>query len=102
MLAVQISTSHTMALILTLRHMPGLIFALYAVSGIVSFDAALMYVYAASRSPLINACQRALIRSVTSAFFASKARSAPLPDVEAQPASDASDTANRTTIPCRP
>src|ERR1700674_3762265 len=88
--------------IFTARHIPGLIFSLYSLSGIASCDPALMNVYARSRSPLINAFQRALIRSVTNACFASGARSLPPPDIEAQPARDAAnDTANRAIAPCR-
>src|SRR6202521_4146835 len=85
----------------TARQLPGLILILYSSSGIASRDPALMNVYAWSISPLISAFQRALIRSVTSACFASGARSLPPPDIEAQPATDAaSNTANRAT-PCR-
>src|SRR6202521_4743914 len=87
----------------TARQLPGLILILYSSSGIASRDPALMNLYAWSISPLISAFQRALIRSVTSACFASGARSLPPPDIEAQPATDAaSKTANRTAIPCRP
>src|SRR6202163_1347030 len=90
----------------TARHMPGLILTLYNSSGTASRDPTLMNVYARSRSPLINAFQRALIRSVTNACFASGARSLPPPDIEAQPARDAANhaannAANRAIVPCR-
>src|ERR1022692_2541944 len=78
--------------ILTARHMPGLTLALYTLSDIASCEPALKNLYASSRSPLINKSQRALIRSVTSACFASGVMS--LADIEAHPARDAAtDTA---------
>src|SRR5438045_9505635 len=100
MLTWQISVSQVMLLIFTARHIPGLTFALYTSSGIASRDAALMNVYACSMSPLINAFQRALTRSATSASFVNGARSLPPPVIEAQPTSDAASNATEQAT-CR-